>query len=123
MFILIYISNTKMQVEIEGVPLIVSQDGSIQKYVTTTVENGVPLTIYGFRKEEGIMDVDGSLKLSINNRYYKFQDIMAMVYMDYDPRDKNRVVTHINHDTTDNRIDNICIENLSIKRKFERMSI
>ena len=112
-----------MQVEFEGVPLIVSQDGSIQKYVTTTVENGVPLTIHGFRKEEGIMDVDGSLKLSVNNRYYKFQDIMAMVYMDYDPRDKNRVVTHINHDKTDNRIDNICIENLSVKRKFERMNI
>jgi len=112
-----------MQVEFEGVPLIVSQNGSIQKYVTTTVENGAPLTIYGFRKEDGIMDVDGSLKLSINNRYYKFQDIVAMVYMDYNPRDKNRVVTHINRDTTDNRIENLCIENLSVKRKFERLSI
>ena len=112
-----------MQVEFEGVPLIVSLDGSIQKYVTTTVEKGVPLTIYGFRKEEGFVDVDGSLKLSINNRYYKFQDIVAMVFMDYDPRDKNRVVTHINKNTLDNRIDNLCIENLSIKRKFDLMNI
>lgn len=112
-----------MEIVVEGVRLIVSQDGSIQKYVSTTVENGVILNIHGMRFEQGIVDVGGSMKLSINNRYYKFEDIVAMVFMDYDPSNKNRVVTHINGNKTDNRIDNLCIENLEIKRKFAQMSI
>ena len=112
-----------MNIVFEGVPLIVEQNGSIQKYVTTVIEDGKVLHINGMRKENGFADVDGSLKLSINNRYYKFEDIVAMVYMDYDPRDKSRLVTHLNKNKTDNRIDNLCIENLAIKRKFDRMSI
>ena len=97
-----------MEIIFEGVSLIVSTDGSI---------------INGTRKEEGIQDVDGSLKLCIRNKYYKFQDIIAMAYMDYNPHERSRVVTHINKNKTDNRIDNLCIENLELKRKFEAMSI
>jgi len=109
-YIPLYIN--KMEIMFDGVPLIVSMNGTIQKYVNQTMQ-----------KDEGIMDVDGSLKVCINNKYYKIQDLVAMAYMDYDPRDRGRIVTHINKNKTDNRIDNLCIENLELKRKFERMSI
>jgi hypothetical protein len=101
-----------MEIVFEGALLFVSTDGSIQTNVNRE-----------WQKEQGIVDVDGSLKLCIHNRYYKFQDIIAHAFMDYDPKDKNRIVTHMNGIKTDNRIDNLCIENISIKRKFERMSI
>ena len=101
-----------MEIMFEGVPLIVSMNGSIQIYKDLTMQ-----------KDEGIADVDGSLKVCINNRYYKIQDLVAMAYMDYDPRDRVRIVTHLNKNKTDNRIDNLCIENLELKRKFDRMSI
>ena len=97
-----------MEIIFEGVPLIVSTDGTIQ---------------HDFKKAEGIMDVDGSLKLCIHNQYYKFEDIHAFAFLNYNPRDTNRVVTHINGIKTDNRVDNLCIENLTIKRKFEKLSI
>lgn len=101
-----------MEIVFEGVPLIVSTDGSIQTVVNDE-----------FKKTDGIMDVDGSLKLCIQNRYYKFEDIHAHVFMDYNLKDTNRVVTHINGIKTDNRIDNLCIENVALKRKLDRMSI
>ena len=102
----------KMEIIIEGVPLFVSTDGSIQTNVNQE-----------WKKEEGIMDIDGSLKLSLNNQYYKFEDIHAHAFLNYNLRDTNRVVTHINGNKSDNRIDNLCIENISIKRKLDRMSI
>ncbi len=101
-----------MEIMFEGVPLIVAMNGTIQIYKNRVMQ-----------RDEGIMDVDGSLKVSINNKYYKIQDIVAMAYMDYDPRDRVRIVTHLNKNKTDNRIDNLCIENLELKRKFDRMSI
>ena len=101
-----------MEIMFDGVPLIVSMNGSVQIHKDRTMQ-----------KDEGIMDVDGSLKVCINNRYYKIQDLVAMAYMDYDPRDRARIVTHINKNKTDNRIDNLCIENLELKRKFEQMII
>ena len=101
-----------MEIMFEGVPLIVAMNGTIQIYKDRVMQ-----------RDEGIMDVDGSLKVCINNKYYKIQDIIAMAYMDYDPRDRVRIVTHLNKNKTDNRIDNLCIENLELKRKFDLMSI
>jgi hypothetical protein len=101
-----------MEIMFEGVPLIVAMNGTIQIYKNQVMQ-----------RDEGIMDVDGSLKICIHNKYYKIQDIVAMAYMDYNPRDRVRIVTHINKNKTDNRIDNLCIENLELKRKFDRMSI
>jgi len=87
-----------MQVLFEGVELNVRQNGTIQLEDTDLIP---------------IADVDGYLKICINNRYYKVQNIIAMVYFDFDLSDKTRKVTHINKDKTDNSVDNLCIKRIA----------
>ena len=86
-----------MNVVFEGVELNVQQNGTIQV-------DDKDLT--------PIADVDGYLKICINNQYYKVQNIIAMVYFDVDLSDKSRKVTHINKDKTDNSVDNLCIKQI-----------
>lgn len=95
-----------------------------------TVISGVPVTVY----KEGIVkiknesvdylyDVDGFLKISINNRYYKVQNIIASVFLEYDLSDNTRYVTHIDKNPRNNDVNNLKIEMMGSKRKLENMSI
>ena len=95
-----------------------------------TVISGVPVTVY----KEGIVkiknesvdylyDVDGFLKISINNRYYKVQNIIASVFLEYDLSDNTRYVTHIDKNPRNNDVNNLKIELMGSKRKLENMSI
>jgi len=86
-----------MFVVFEGIELNVQQNGTIQ----LDNKDLIP-----------IADVDGYLKICINNKYYKVQNIIAMAYFDVDLSDKNRIVTHINKDKTDNAVDNLCIKQI-----------
>jgi hypothetical protein len=94
------------------------------------VFSGVPLTVYkeGVVKikneiAEPIFDVDVFLKICINNRYYKIQDIIAMVYMEYDISEKDRFVTHIDKNPRNNHVSNLKIERMGSKRKVENLTV
>ena len=94
-----------------------------------TVISNVRLTVYkdGVIKNkndtiDAILDVDGLLKVCINNCYYKVHDIVAMVYLDYDLSDKYRFVSHIDNNPKNNSINNLKIENMELKRKLNNLS-
>jgi hypothetical protein len=95
-----------------------------------TVISGVPVTVYkeGYVKIKNetvlaLFDVDGFLKISINNRYYKLQNIIASVFLEYDLSDNTRYVTHIDKNPRNNDVNNLKIEMMTSKRKLENMSI
>jgi len=94
------------------------------------VISGVPVTVYKegyikFKNEtvEAIFDVDGFLKICINNIYYKMQNIIASVFLEYDLSDNTRYVTHIDQNPRNNDVNNLKIELMTTKRKLENMSI
>ena len=95
-----------------------------------TVISGVPITVYkeGYVKINnqtilGLYDTDGFLKIFINNRYYKIQNIIASVFLEYDMSDNTRYVTHIDKNPRNNNVNNLKIEMMGSKRKLENMSI
>jgi len=97
-----------MDIVFEGVSLTVYKEGLIK------IKNVVIETIY---------DVDGFLKVCINNRFYKVHNIIAMVFMDYDISDKGLYVTHIDKNPRNNSINNLKIEDMGLKRKLENVSL
>ena len=95
-----------------------------------TVISGVPLTVYKegivkIKNEtiEALFDVDGFLKVCINNRYFKVQNIIASVFLEYDLSDNTRYVTHIDKNPRNNNVNNLKIEMMTSKRKLENISI
>ena len=95
-----------------------------------TVIFGVPVTVYKeghvkIKNEtvEALFDVDGFLKVCINNRYFKVQNIIAAVFLEYDLSDNTRYVTHIDKNPRNNDVNNLKIETMTSKRKLENMSI
>jgi len=103
----------EMEFVFEGIPMLVSTDGTIKMVVKHK----------GMQTIDGLMDVDGSLKVCVGNRYYKIQDIIATAFLNYDIRERNRVVKHINKNATDNSVYNLIIENIELKRKLGQMEI
>ena len=97
-----------MDIVFEGTPLIVYKDGTIK------IKND-PIEMH--------YDVDGFLKVCINNRYYKIQNIIAMVFLDYDMADKGLYVSHIDKNPRNNNINNLKIEHMGLKRKIENLSL
>jgi ABC-type histidine transport system ATPase subunit len=97
-----------MDIVFEGVHITVYKDGAIQ------IKNNTVEMHY---------DVDGFLKVCINNRFYKLQNIIAMVFLNYDMADKGRYVTHIDKNPRNNNINNLRIEHMGLKRKLENVSL
>jgi hypothetical protein len=94
------------------------------------VISGVPVTVY----KEGVIkinqevvvpsyDVDNYLKVCIGGRYYKLQNIIASVFLEYDLSEKDRFVTHVDKNPRNNHVDNLQIEHMGSKRKLENLSL
>lgn len=97
-----------MNTVISGVPVTVYKEGVIQ------INNEVVVPLY---------DVDNYLKVCIGNRYFKVQNIIAMVYMEYDLSEKYRFVTHVDKNPRNNHVNNLQIEHMGSKRKVENLSL
>jgi hypothetical protein len=95
-----------------------------------TVISGVPVTVY----EEGIIkinnevvvplyDADNYSKVCIGTCYYKVQNIIASLFLEYDLSEKDRFVTHIDNNPLNNHVNNLKIERMGSKRKLENLSL
>ena len=102
---------------------------SIVKKMNTVI-SGVPVTVY----KEGIVkinnevvvplyDVDNYSKVCIGGHYYKLQNIIASVFLEYDLAEKNRFITHIDKNPRNNHVENLQIEHMGSKRKLENLSL
>jgi hypothetical protein len=98
-----------MEIGFNGARVRVFTDGTIETYRDFKFVNSLYTRCNpAFMTEEGQVDVDGYVKVSINNKYYKAHAIVAMAYLgvtDY----QHQLIRHINLDKTDNRVENLQI--------------
>ena len=86
----------------------VYRDGTIERYFNINHRWGKK----GWSKIEKKLDPGGYIRIEVDKRKYKIHRLVAACFLGLDINDLSKTIDHINHNRSDNHVDNLRIATL-----------